>query len=680
MRKVTSYKLILMISMIGLSSLTIEAWSNPAVAQEKNYQITVNSDGDDIQSDRELTLREAIAIVNGTIPLSQLSDLERSQVQIDTNNSQGSQIRFNLPSDRTTIKLKQALPDLNIPNLSIDGTTQTGYDSQASFAQELAIPQPIVAIAPADGVEIWHGFTIVADGVTIKGLSLYGFNNNGNLPPSPPSADIFISQPVSGRPPQGVVLETNWLGITPTGAIPQQNSGFGVYLFNSTDALIRSNRIANHGGSGIITSVRATGTQIIGNAITSNGFNGMPHGIYLEGEIANLKIQGNTICANDGSGIYLFKPNGAIRIEDNRIIGNSRSTNYAAIYLMGNDHQVTNNQITHQRGAGVAIAAFPKSDRNLIRKNTFTALSGLSIDLISQNHVADRDFVTGDGINTKRDSYFRRVDTANGAIDAPTFLASDFPMFTPNQVNIDGIADPDTEIDLYRVKGKVDDNLPYGSLSEYLTTVKTNANGKFGATLTNLQVGDTISAIATDPQYGTSEPALNARIVNADLSVPTNVNSPIPAPACTTPPQVVQVPPDPPVPIILSVPRQVHFALDRDDISVNSAKVLDRVADVLKQYSTIMINLVGHTDPRASDEYNRELGFRRSLSVRNYLMRQGVPSERMTVLSLGETQRSAQGDRIIDYASDRRVEIEFTDVRDVEIKFENQKTDLQLEN
>ena len=61
-------------------------------------------------------------------------------------------------------------------------------------------------------------------------------------------------------------------------------------------------------------------------------------------------------------------------------------------------------------------------------------------------------------------------------------------------------------------------------------------------------------------------------------------------------------------------------------------------------------------------------------------MRQGIASERMTVRSLGETQRAAQGDRAIDYASDRRVEIEFTDVRDVEIKFENQQEDLQLEN
>jgi len=643
-----------------------------------------------------LTLREALEIANGSLTIDRLSDAERAQIQPSVN-QKGSQIGFNLPSDRTTIKLRKALPNISSQNLIIDGTTQTGYDAQKSFAQELAIPQPIVAIAPMDGVEIFRGLTIVADGVTIKGLSLYGFNAIESVPTSTPSADIFIShkapppdttqqqQPAkfspfydSNHPPKAVTLEANWLGITPTGQMPKQPSSFGVYLFNSSDTLIRRNRIAYHEGSGIITSVKATGTQILENAITSNGFDGMPHGIYLEGEIANLRIKGNTLCANDGSAVYLFKPNGAIAIEDNRILFNDRSTNYAAIYLMGNDHQVTNNEIRNQRGSGVAIAAFPKSDRNLIRKNTFTALNGLSIDLIAQRHVNTRDFITGDGINLPRDSHFRRVDTANGAINAPTFLAKAFPMFTPDKVNLDGNADADTEIDLYRVTGKIDPNLPYGSLSEYLTTVKTDTNGRFSASLSNLKVGDTISAIATDPQYGTSEPALNAQIVNPDLSVPAPVNVQAAIPACTTPPQIVQTPP-PPEAIVLAVPRQIHFALDRDEISPTSAKILNRIADVLKQYPTIMITLAGHTDPRASEAYNRELGFRRSRAVRNYLMRQGIASERMTVRSLGETQRTSQGNQVTDYARDRRVEIEFNDVRDVEIKFESQQEDLQVE-
>jgi len=60
-------------------------------------------------------------------------------------------------------------------------------------------------------------------------------------------------------------------------------------------------------------------------------------------------------------------------------------------------------------------------------------------------------------------------------------------------------------------------------------------------------------------------------------------------------------------------------------------------------------------------------------------MRQGIASERMTVRSLGETQRTSQNNQIIDYARDRRVEIEFADIRDIEIQFQPQEQDLQLE-
>ena len=666
-----------------------------------NYQITVNSNLDgEILPDRNLTLREAIAIANRTLTVERLSESERAQVK-PFSNIKNSTISFDLPPNNTTIRLNKALPDVSSENLLIDGTTQTGYDADKSFAQELKIPQPIVAIAPADGVEIFRGFTIVADGVTIKGLSIYGFNSRESVPTTTPTADIFIShqapppdtsqqqQPATDapfyekdRPPIGVVLEANWLGITPDGTMPKQPSGFGVYLFNSKDTLIRHNRIAYHEGSGIVSLVRSTGSQIIENAITDNGFDGMPHGIYLEGEIDKLRIKGNTICANDGSGVYLFKPNGAIAIEENRILFNARSTLYSAVYLMGNDHQVTNNEIRNQRGGGVTITSYPKSDRSLIRKNNFTALKGLSIDLNALRHVGVKDFVTGDGINLPRDSHFRRVDTANGAINAPVFLAAAFPMFSSDRVNIDGKADPDTEVDLYRVNGKVDANLPYGPLSEYLTTVKTDANGKFAATLKNINVGDTISAIATDPTYGTSEPAFNAKIVNPDLSAPPPLPISANPPACTTPPLIVEIPPappDPPAPIVLSVPRRIHFALDKDFISDRSALILDRVAAVLNQYPTIIIALEGHTDSRASDAYNIDLGFRRAKSARNYLLRKGIASERMTVKTFGETKLISPNREIIDFARDRRVEIEFTDIRDVEIRFENQETDLQLE-
>jgi outer membrane protein OmpA-like peptidoglycan-associated protein len=125
------------------------------------------------------------------------------------------------------------------------------------------------------------------------------------------------------------------------------------------------------------------------------------------------------------------------------------------------------------------------------------------------------------------------------------------------------------------------------------------------------------------------------------------------------------------------VPKNIHFALDKDFISPASARVLDRVAQVLQENPTIIIELEGHTDPRASDAYNLALGARRARNTRNYLLRKGIANERMTIRSFGERQPVSPGRTKLDYALDRRVEINYKDARDIEVIV--QEEDLQIE-
>jgi outer membrane protein OmpA-like peptidoglycan-associated protein len=229
----------------------------------------------------------------------------------------------------------------------------------------------------------------------------------------------------------------------------------------------------------------------------------------------------------------------------------------------------------------------------------------------------------------------------------------------------------------------------YGALSQPLANVAVDGEGNFSVTVPNLQLGEMVSAIATDPRYGTSEPAIAAFI--GPRTTPPKLTPTVPGgiPQCTsrplppeppTPPTPPTPPPvEPPTQLRIQAPRNVHFALDRSTISPASAIVLDRVAEVLQQYPTIVIDIEGHTDPRASDAYNLALGRRRALAVRNYLLRQGVSPERMTIRSVGEKQRLTQGSSRLDYARDRRAEIIYRDVRGIEIIIERQEEDLQLE-
>ena len=499
------------------SAFTI-AQSNPD--QIPNYRVIVNSNQDGIvQPDQNLTLREAIEIVNGTLPLTQLSEEEKSQI-FPLNQDTPSQINFNLPSTNTTIRLVTLLPPLASPGLVVDGTTQPGYNPMVFTKEEIPIPTPIVEITSAQEVEVLRGLTIVADGVTIRGLSLYGFTGKFNTTATIPPGDIFIDTntsyqenreqqteiPYSPFPkthsPKNIVIEDNWIGVPSENPASEKTSGFGVSVFNSQGTAIRRNWIANHNGSGVITSVAAQNLQVEHNVISNNGNGGMPDAIRLEGNIDNSQISSNLIEDNGGSAVFLFKPEGAVMIENNQIKNNGTRFRRAAIYLMGKDHQVINNQISQQPGSGVVVAAYPQSDRNIIQNNRFSGLAGLSIDLISRDNTDTRDYQVGDGINPPRNSNQRRRDTGNGGINAPQFLSTDFPILN-GKINIDGIADPGSQIDIYRVTGETD-------LSEQIATVTTDKKGKFSLSLSNLQPGERISAIATDPNYGTSEAAASA--------------------------------------------------------------------------------------------------------------------------------------------------------------------------
>jgi outer membrane protein OmpA-like peptidoglycan-associated protein len=659
-------------------------------AQTSGFSIAVNSNGDALAPDSDLTLREALSIANGSLAPDQLSAAERSLVTA----AQTSTIRFQLPSGQTVIRLKSALPDI-VRSVAIDGTTQAGYGTTQLFSEIPYLRQPVVEITPDVGTTILRGLTITADDVVVKGLSLYGFTGTFSETAPTPPADIFIAhrnpppalvvadptrpfkhnQPFEFvAPPKNVQILDNWLGIRPDQSMPETSSAFGVSIFNGDRVTVQNNWIANHDGSGIISSVNATNSVISQNTIVANGLAGMPDAIRLEGNIDASRITENLMCGNDGSAVYLFKPTGSVTVDKNRMVYNGRRLRRSAVYLMGNDHKVLNNTIEDQTASGVVVAANPNSYRNEISGNKFARLEGLSIDLNTWNSTDVSDQQRGDGINPQRDSGNRRKETGNAAINAPKFSDRIFAL-TNKQTSITGFADAGTTVKLYRVA--LGSKAPYaGPLTEELFTTQTKANGSFEINVDNgFRAGDVISAVAFDPRYGTSEPAINAQVGTGEERA--TIDRPR-IPACVTPP-----PPPPPTPvlppdpIVLKVPKNVHFALDKDFISKRSGAVLVKIAQVLKDNPTLVIELQGHTDPRASDAYNLDLGKRRAANTRKYLIKAGVDPARMTIRSFGESKRATQGSKKLDYARDRRVEVLFKDIRDIEVIV--QEDDLQIE-
>lgn len=88
-------------------------------------------------------------------------------------------------------------------------------------------------------------------------------------------------------------------------------------------------------------------------------------------------------------------------------------------------------------------------------------------------------------------------------------------------------------------------------------------------------------------------------------------------------------------------PTLIFFEFDKSYLTDNSQNVLDLVSDTLSELTEYKVILEGHADHKGTDEYNIRLGERRANSAKDYLSKQGVDVDRMTIQSYGESQPMA---------------------------------------
>ena len=100
----------------------------------------------------------------------------------------------------------------------------------------------------------------------------------------------------------------------------------------------------------------------------------------------------------------------------------------------------------------------------------------------------------------------------------------------------------------------------------------------------------------------------------------------------------------------------VYFDYDRFSIRPEELAKVEAVADFLSAETTAMVKIEGHCDERGTEEYNRSLGERRALSVREVLMRLGVSPDRVTTESWGEDRPAVEGQNEAAYSKNRRGE------------------------
>jgi len=101
----------------------------------------------------------------------------------------------------------------------------------------------------------------------------------------------------------------------------------------------------------------------------------------------------------------------------------------------------------------------------------------------------------------------------------------------------------------------------------------------------------------------------------------------------------------------------VYFDFDKSTISGAERGKLQAVSEWFKANPGRSLFLAGHADKRGTPEYNRALGERRALAVREYLVGLGLPAASLYTNSYGSDRPAVDGDTEEAFAKNRRVEI-----------------------
>ncbi len=100
----------------------------------------------------------------------------------------------------------------------------------------------------------------------------------------------------------------------------------------------------------------------------------------------------------------------------------------------------------------------------------------------------------------------------------------------------------------------------------------------------------------------------------------------------------------------------VYFDFDRAAVRASERVKVEEVATVLKAQPNNMVLIEGHCDERGTEEYNRALGERRALAIREYLVNLGIQAERVHTISYGEDKPADLGNNESAWAKNRRGE------------------------
>ena len=103
-----------------------------------------------------------------------------------------------------------------------------------------------------------------------------------------------------------------------------------------------------------------------------------------------------------------------------------------------------------------------------------------------------------------------------------------------------------------------------------------------------------------------------------------------------------------------SISDRVLFSVDQSTLSAEAMGILNQQIPWLLQNPAMPILIEGHADERGTGEYNMALGSSRASAVRNYMVSQGVPDTRISIITYGRERPVATCPNESCFAQNRR--------------------------
>ena len=107
---------------------------------------------------------------------------------------------------------------------------------------------------------------------------------------------------------------------------------------------------------------------------------------------------------------------------------------------------------------------------------------------------------------------------------------------------------------------------------------------------------------------------------------------------------------------------RVFFETAKWDLLPASNEQLDELVNLMLEYSSMLIEIHGHTDSRGDDKYNQNLSENRTKSVFDYLVQKGIEANRMKYFGYGEKKPIADNNDSEGRQLNRRVEFVVTHI------------------